>query len=698
MKKLSSVNFKLKKRGGKNRSFKNLFNSRYNMGIGKKLIISFILLSIIPLSLVGIFSYYNAEKTVKDKVSFYSKQMIVQLMLNINSKIEEIERMSMMIQGNVDFISTLEEMDKEESYYAKLQAKNTAENALFAIRNSDVNIKGIYLYRKDGTKIGIGTDSVLNEKHDNGNNNEMYELFKKYLEENNKDMVWMTGLNDSYQNIYLLRTIKSIQTIQEVGILVISVDSEYITSPFKNIQTTESSDIYILNENKVNIGDLNKDDLGKEMNYEYLDTVFSGGLSDSFIEKGNIVSYATTTNGWKIITDESVSSLMSEMNFVKQSILAIVIICIILSVAIGSLIAFSISGPIKNIMNLMSKAENGDLTVSSKIKGKNEIGRLSQSFNKMIENIHNLINEVNHVLKQVEEGAEIIKIESEQSAASSTQVSTAINEIAQGASEQAKQAEEGYHLMEALDKNINNVVKRIENVIEMISRTKESRDYAENTISKLNIKTQNAVESTQAINEEIKNLDREANEIIKVVQAIENISEQTNLLALNAAIEAARAGEAGKGFAVVAEEIRKLAMDSKDSTKMISDIISRIQLDVKNTVSMVKTSDKIFEEQSIIVNETENSFKEMAESISKVIQEIEDINSSITEIEGQKNKTTEAIGNIAAIIEESAASVEEVTATSEEQTSFSEQLASLANNLRESIQTLKKSVSKFELK
>jgi methyl-accepting chemotaxis protein len=83
-----------------------------------------------------------------------------------------------------------------------------------------------------------------------------------------------------------------------------------------------------------------------------------------------------------------------------------------------------------------------------------------------------------------------------------------------------------------------------------------------------------ASEVSERANESMRNVQRCAEQMTAMVDAIEGIAFQTNILALNAAVEAARAGESGRGFAVVAGEVRALAQRAASAAGDIRSLIA----------------------------------------------------------------------------------------------------------------------------
>ena len=203
--------------------------------------------------------------------------------------------------------------------------------------------------------------------------------------------------------------------------------------------------------------------------------------------------------------------------------------------------------------------------------------------------------------------------------------------------------------------------------------------------------------SVENFGEVIQSLAHRSNEIGKIVDVINGIATQTNLLALNAAIEAARAGENGKGFAVVASEVRKLAEQSQDSTKQISDLIQNIKQETERSVFLMK---EVSHHTKAGLETTEDSavrFEQIMLRTQEMTPRIEDVTATVEEIAANVQEVSASATEIAHIADENSSAAERVAATTEEQLGSMEDISQSAKTLSDMAEELQVLVSRFKV-
>jgi methyl-accepting chemotaxis protein len=181
------------------------------------------------------------------------------------------------------------------------------------------------------------------------------------------------------------------------------------------------------------------------------------------------------------------------------------------------------------------------------------------------------INEATTTVEQLGKSMQTIASGAEEAGAAAEESRAAINEIEKASDEANTQAAGSLTLVDNLYGLSRSTSVDIKTLIKGVSDAAQAN-----------------FDSAKMIAE----LERQSEEIGKIVHAVARIADQTNLLALNAAIEAARAGEHGKGFAVVADEVRNLAEMSEKSARGIQDVVNEIQGQVKVVAVDAQTAGK----------------------------------------------------------------------------------------------------------
>ncbi|MEM9541810.1 MAG: CHASE3 domain-containing protein [Cyanobacteria bacterium P01_E01_bin.42] len=256
--------------------------------------------------------------------------------------------------------------------------------------------------------------------------------------------------------------------------------------------------------------------------------------------------------------------------------------------------------------------------------------------------------------------------------ASSVEISSAVSEHERITNQQAVSAHETTVAIDELAKSSQQIAHQAEATVasghEVLSLTQKSQEAVDLSLQEVTTLKGNI----ETIVRHARDLERRTTEIGKISNLVGEIAIQTNLLALNAAIEAVRAEERGRGFSVVAAEIRKLADQSQESARQISNLVEEITRTIQSTVRTIFDGTQIADNTMQVARVTASTFDTVNASIEDMAIDSQQISSNIKQqdlaiqqIAGAMNDITRGMNQTATSINQTKVSMEQLKTISQ---------------------------------
>lgn len=376
-----------------------------------KMIFVIMVFMVLPMTILSHVTAVKTEQIYKQKVEELTSSALDQLNSSFQQVIDSIITTTNVIVMDEDIISTLKYNGSRDEYDLYQKQKRITEKL-----NSALGI--ILRYHCNLTIIDNYGDvySTWNRTSTYDYNKYFYTAhwYRETIKRDGR-LLWIVphenytldeGQNKSF--ISLARVIKGDKGTGGYGVLLISLYIHEVENLLRAGESDGNGNILILDEkgriilNSGFISDSDKEEFEKHI----ADNAYENGNSFTLHFKNQnlqIVSRQMKNVNWKSLYVIPYDEMLKEVKTMELTNRILGLMVMVAFTLVSVFIAFTVSKPIRKLMVQMDKVKNGNLDIHISADAPDEVGRLTDNFNMMMDNIRKLMGRIAEEEKEKQE-------------------------------------------------------------------------------------------------------------------------------------------------------------------------------------------------------------------------------------------------------------------------------------------------------
>ncbi|MEM7184143.1 MAG: methyl-accepting chemotaxis protein, partial [Spirochaetota bacterium] len=271
-------------------------------------------------------------------------------------------------------------------------------------------------------------------------------------------------------------------------------------------------------------------------------------------------------------------------------LLGLLLLCVLILILLAVWVIRGVTVPIDQLLVTVKAMEVKDFSKPIVAgSGQNEISRLTQSLQKMEENMVRVLA----LIQTTSQKTTSLTAHLSENSANFRYVANRLSEYSLANTEKVVEVKNEMKVVHSSMDRVSRYSRETEDMVSLImdysNHLGSLVDNLKNVSHEFSNHTERGKGELHSLKDNLSHLNTTFQEMETIIKNISQFSRETSMLALNASIEASRAGEEGEGFMVVAEQVSNLASKTQSNVHSILNFSHAIREKYTSSISNIQS-------------------------------------------------------------------------------------------------------------